>query len=84
MQEEGEQRGVSLLDDQVSICLHFDTLHVGALLFGVLPLWLAVLVHDNFAVLLHSKLVDPILTEQAVAREQPLVVTESVVRARHI
>lgn len=84
MQEENEQRGVSLLDDQVAICLHFDTLHVGTLLFGVLPLWLALVVNDNFAVLLHSKLVVLILTVQAVARKQPLIVTEGVVRVRHI
>lgn len=71
------------LDDQVSICLHSDTLHVRALLFGVLPPRVAVLVHDNFAVILHSELVDAILTPQAVAREQPLIVTEGVVRLRH-
>lgn len=76
--------GASLLNDQVSICLHSDTLHVISLLFGVLPFWVAVLVHDNFAVLLHSKLVDAVLTPQAVSREQPLIVTECVVGARHI
>lgn len=72
------------VDDQVAICLHSDTLHVGALLFGVLPPWVAILVHDNFAVFLHSELEDAILTPQAVALEQPLIVTEGVVRVRHI
>ncbi|KAJ5329248.1 hypothetical protein N7452_009638 [Penicillium brevicompactum] len=69
---------------KVSICLHFDSLHIVALLLGVLPLWIAVLVHNNFAVLLHSEFVDAILTPQAVALEQPLVVSKGVVSVRHI
>lgn len=80
----GCRDGVNLLDDQVSICLHFDSLHVGALLLGVLPLWVAVLVHNNFAVLLHSEFVHAILTPQAVALEQPFIVTKGVVTVRHI
>lgn len=82
--EKDEKREANSLDDQVAICLHSDALHVRALLLGVLPSRVAVLVHDNFAVILHSELVDAILTPQAVAREQPLIVTEGVVRVRHI
>lgn len=78
------REGVNLLDDQVAICLHLDSLHVVALLLGVLPLWAVVLVHNNFAVLLHSEFVDAILTPQAVALEQPLVVSKGVVSVRHI
>lgn len=76
--------GVGLLNDQVAVCLHSDTLHVVSLLFGVLPCWLAVLVHDNLAVLLHSQFPDAILTPQAVSGEQPLIVAECVVSVRHI
>lgn len=76
--------GVGLLNDQVAVCLHSEALHVVSLLFGVLPCWIAVLVHDNFAVQLHPKLVDATLTPQAVSAEQPLIVTECVVSFRHI
>lgn len=75
-----QKREPNLLDDQVAIFLHSDALHIRALLLGVLPLWAAVFIHDNLAIFLRSEFVDAILTPQAVAFEQPLIVTEGVVR----
>ena len=71
---------VNLLDDQVAIRLHSDTPHIIALLCGVLPGCVAVFIGHNFTVVLHSELVDAVLTPQTLAWEQPLIGAKCVVR----
>lgn len=60
--------------------MHNDALDIGFLLSRVLELALATPIHGDLAVALHLELDRAVLAKQAVTREQPLAVTEGIMR----
>lgn len=71
---------MNVLHAKIAVFLHMNSLHIIFLLSRVLPLAFAAPVDGDFAVVLHPEFDSAVIAQEALAIQQPLVVSKGAMR----